>query len=264
MEIICASICYRGYAGDEIAATLANAPQLGYRFMEIHGPATWSVPAVDAFDLPAMRAAIHSSGMRCAGIYTPGWGGRDADEVREHARAIARCVAYAQELGAHHVTSTGAEQRGAASALDRVIDCARRVLDQIPPDCPVKLTLEPHYGNALQQPEDFARVLDALPDPRVGVCVDTGHFHAAGVDQVAFIRQFAPHIYAVHLKDHIGAVSVGIGRGEVNLPAILAALNEIRYAGGLTVELEVEDPQNLPRYTHEAYVYLCGMLGRKL
>ncbi|MCC6442625.1 MAG: hypothetical protein IT210_04095, partial [Armatimonadetes bacterium] len=58
--------------------------------------------------------------------------------------------------------------------------------------------------------------------------------------------------------------SVGIGRGEIDLSAILAALKEAGYRGGLTVELEVEDPQNLPRYTEEAYIYLCGMLGAKL
>lgn len=264
MEIICASICYRGYAEDEIAATLANAPKLGYRLMEIHGPATWSVPAVDAFDLPAMKAAIQASGMQCAGIYTPGWGGRDAGEVREHARAIAKCVGYAQALGAHHVTATGAEPRGAAGAQARVIDCVRQVLDQIPADCRVKLTLEPHYGNALQQPEDFEQVLEAIPDARVGVCVDTGHFHSAGVDQVALIQRFGPRVYAVHLKDHLGTVSVGIGRGEVDLPRIIAALRAEEYSGDLTVELEVEDPVNLPRYTQEAYLYISGLLGRKL
>ena len=57
---------------------------------------------------------------------------------------------------------------------------------------------------------------------------------------------------------------MGIGRGEVDLPAIVAALRAVGYAGGLTVELEVEDPENLPRYTQEAYVYLGGLLGQKL
>jgi hypothetical protein len=45
---------------------------------------------------------------------------------------------------------------------------------------------------------------------------------------------------------------------------VIAALQEVGYRGDLTVELEVEDPQNLPRYTMEAYLYLCGLLGRKL
>ncbi len=264
MHIICASICYRGYAEDEIAATLDLAPGIGYKLMEIHGPATWSVPAVDAFDLPAMKARIEQAGMHCAGVYTPGWGGADEADVREHARAIARCARFAAALGGHHVTSTGAERRGTPGAPERVAECVRQVLAQLPRDLDVKLTLEPHYGNALQQPEDFEYVLGQFDDPRLGLCVDTGHFHSAHVDTVALIRHFAPRIYAVHLKDHIGTVSVGIGRGEIDLPAEVSALREVGYAGDLTVELEVQDLQNLPRYTAEAYVYLCGMLGMKL
>ena len=264
MRIICASICYRGFAEDEVEATLARAPAIGYRDMEIHGPATWSVGAVNAFDLQGMRECIAASGMRCAGIYTPGWGGKDEGEVAEHARAIARCVHIAEALGAGHVTSTGASPRAEAGALERVIACVRRVLAQVPAATPVRLTLEPHYGNVLQQPDDFARVLEAVPDPRVGVCVDTGHFHTAGVDTVAFIRRFAPRLYAVHVKDHLGGVSVGIGRGEIYLAAEIAALRAAGYPGDLTVELEVEDQGNLPRYTAEAYVYLSGLLGQKL
>jgi sugar phosphate isomerase/epimerase len=68
----------------------------------------------------------------------------------------------------------------------------------------------------------------------------------------------------VHLKDHVGTVSVGIGRGEIDLASEVAALREIGYQGGLTIELEVEDPENLPRYTEEAYVYVSGLLGTKL
>lgn len=154
--------------------------------------------------------------------------------------------------------------RGEPGALERVIECVHQVIEQIPSECTVKLALEPHYGNVLQEPEDFQAVLDEVDDPRVGICVDTGHFHSANVDTVALIRHFAPRIYAVHLKDHLGPVSVGIGRGEIDLATEIAALREIDYQGTLTVELEVNDPENLPRYTEEAYIYLHGLLGTKL
>jgi sugar phosphate isomerase/epimerase len=264
MDIICASICYRGFVEDEVLATLEFAPRIGYRLMEIHGPMTWSVAAVDAFDLPAMQARLEATGMRCAGIYTPGWGGKDDADAAEHARAIARCVELAEALGAHHVTSTGASPRTEAGAHDRAVACVRQVLDRVSPTTPVKLTLEPHFGNVLEQPEDFERVLAACDDPRLGLCVDTGHFHSAGVDTLAFIRSHAPHIHAVHLKDHLGTVSVGIGRGEIDLATEIAALREVGYSAGLTIELEVEDPENLPRYTEEAYIYVSGLLGTKL
>jgi sugar phosphate isomerase/epimerase len=264
MDIICASICYRGFAEDEIAMTLERAPALGYRFMEVHGPATWTPPAVKVFDLAAVQARLTASGMRCAGVYSPCWGGADEKEVNVRAEAIAACVRYAEALGADHVTSTGASPRGEPGALDRVIACVQQVLAQVSSQTPVRMTLEPHFGNVLEQAEDFDRILAAVPDPRVGLCVDTGHFHSAGVDTLAFIRRHARRLYNVHLKDHLGTVSVGIGRGEVDLAAIVAVLREVGYTDGITVELEVEDPDNLPRYTQEAYVYLNGLLGQKL
>ena len=264
MRIVCASICYRGFAEDEVAATLARAPGIGYRFMEIHGPMVWSPEAVDAFDLDGVRQRIRGSGMTCVGIYPPGWGGRDAEDVRVRALAIAKVAGFAESLGADHLTSTGASPRGEPGAFDRVIDCVRRVLDLVPAACPLSFALEPHLGNVLEQEEDFARLLEAVPDPRVSVCVDTGHFHSAGVDTPAFIRNFGPRIRSVHLKDHLGTVSVGIGRGEIDLAAQIGALREAGYTGDLTIELEVQDPKNLPRYTEEAFIYVSGLIGAKL
>ncbi len=264
MDIICASICYRGYAEDEVAATLEYAPTTGYRFMEIHGPLIWSVDAVHEFEPASMKSKIDESGMKCAGLYPPGWGGHNAADVQARAEAIAKCVDIAEALNATHLTTSGAQRRTEPGALDRVLDCLKQVLARIPSESTIKLTLEPHHGNVLQQPEDFQRILDAVPDERVGICIDTGHFHTSGVDIFAAIRQFASRIYAVHLKDHLGAVSVGIGRGDLALQEIIATLQEVNYQGDLTVELEVADPENLPRYTEEAYFYLSGMLGLPL
>ncbi len=264
MDIICASICYRGYAEDEVAATLEYAPKIGYRAMEIHGPLIWSVDAAHAFDIDGMKEKIDNSGMKCVGLYPPGWGGSDIQDVETRAAAIAKCVDIAEKLNATHLTTSGAQRRTESGALDRVIACVREVLARIPQESRIKLTLEPHHGNVLEQPDDFQQVLDAIPDERVGVCIDTGHFHTSGVDTLATIRQFSSRIYAVHLKDHIGAISVGIGRGELNLREIITTFQDIDYQGDLTLELEVEDTENLPRYTEEAYFYLSGMLGLRL
>ena len=150
MDIICASICYRGYAEDEVQATLENAPQIGYQYMEVHGPLTWSVEAIRQFDLPRLQARLKASGMACAGLYTPDWGGKNDDETLANALAITRCAEIARELGAGYVTASGAEPRSSRGALERVIRCAHAVLQAIPADNPVQLLLEPHYGNVLE------------------------------------------------------------------------------------------------------------------
>jgi len=53
---------------------------------------------------------------------------------------------------------------------------------------------------------------------------------------------------------------VPIGAGEVDLRGYIEALQAIGYAGALAVELEVEDPENLPRYVAEAYTYLRDLV----
>ena len=50
----------------------------------------------------------------------------------------------------------------------------------------------------------------------VGACIDTGHFHGAGADTLGAIRHFGRRIVSVHLKDHLGKVSVGIGRAALD------------------------------------------------
>ena len=93
--------------------------------------------------------------------------------------AIARCVEVAEGLGATHLTTSGAQPRTEPGALDRVTSCVSEVLQRMPAESQIKLTLEPHHGNVLEQPADFQTILDAIPDERVGVCIDTGHFHSS-------------------------------------------------------------------------------------
>jgi sugar phosphate isomerase/epimerase len=53
---------------------------------------------------------------------------------------------------------------------------------------------------------------------------------------------------------------VPIGAGEVDLRGYVQALHAIGYEGALAVELEVEDPENLPRYVTEAHSYLRDLV----
>ena len=91
--------------------------------------------------------------------------------------------------------------------------------------------------------------------------MDVGHFHSAGVDWKALIRKYPEKIFNVHLKDHIGPQSVAIGRGEIDLKGLVSVLREIGYVGPIALELEVTDPENLPRYVQEAHTYMSGLLA---
>ncbi len=125
---------------------------------------------------------------------------------------------------------------------------------------PVKAALEPHYHSQYQDAEDYDAIFSAVDHPQVGITVDTGHFHSAGVDTQALIRRYGPKIWNVHLKDHVGTQSVAIGSGEIDLRGILTVLHEVDYRGALALEIEAKDKENLPRYVAEAHAYLQGLL----
>jgi sugar phosphate isomerase/epimerase len=95
---------------------------------------------------------------------------------------------------------------------------------------------------------------------RFGFNYDPSHLGYQGVDYVKFIRTFGPRIFHAHMKDvwwgH-GDGSVGtfgghtsfgdarrawdfrsVGRGDINFEEIIVALNDVGYAGPLSVEWE--------------------------
>ena len=268
MELVCPSGCFSHGDEDIIDATLAVARPLGYRFLELNGPYTCDRERFERMDVPALRQRIEAGGMQCAGIYTAGWGGTDAAKVRRNVAEIVAAVRVVEGLGGSYITTSGDGRQGDEGGLSRVIDAVRMILEQIPASSQVQLCLEPHYpDNILLYEDDYAEVLEAIPDERAGICVDLCHFHWAGVDPVGIIRRFAPRIHNVHFKDATGAAQhevTGIGRGEIDLAAVVAALREVDYDGYLNLELEVQDRENIPRYLEEAYIYIKGLLNEKL
>jgi sugar phosphate isomerase/epimerase len=127
-------------------------------------------------------------------------------------------------------------------------------------DKPIRLALEPHYGSQIQFLEDYDAIFDEIRSPQVGITLDSGHLHVAEVDWQRLIERYTDRIYNFQVKDHIGRQSVPIGAGEVDLRGYVQALHAIGYEGALAVELEVEDPENLPRYVAEAYSYLRDLV----
>lgn len=92
--------------------------------------------------------------------------------------------------------------------------------------------------------EILARIGD---DPAIGVCADVGWFATHDIDAAAAIRQLAPRLFHVHLKDIQQAGShetCRFGEGIVPLEAVLHALEALQYAGALSIEHETapDDP----------------------
>lgn len=85
-------------------------------------------------------------------------------------------------------------------------------------------------------------------DARIGMCLDVGHDLRNGKDPVADVYKYAARIFDVHIKDvtHPSKAGVGIemGRGLINIRALVDALRHVGYTGMCSLEYEkdMKDP----------------------
>lgn len=113
-------------------------------------------------------------------------------------------------------------------------------------------TLHPHVGTMVESGEETDRV---LAGSRIGLCLDTGHLLIGGGDPVRVAREHPQRIAHMHLKDvdlawarkvqdgsasYTDAVAAGmyvaLGRGDVDVAAIVASLETAGYAGWYVLE----------------------------
>ena len=112
--------------------------------------------------------------------------------------------------------------------------------------------LHPHVGTMVESGDEAERVLGGS---HIGLCLDTGHLIIGGGDPVALARAHPDRISHVHLKDvrldwagkvrsgevgYAEAVAAGmyvpLGEGDVDLAAIVSALEDAGYAGWYVLE----------------------------
>jgi inosose dehydratase len=191
---------------------------------------------------------IHDAGLTVAGCGVIGLSG---DE-----KSVRRSLDYIQDIGAPSVTATPPAER--LEQLDRIIKDYGDI----------KIAIHTHG------PEDdvsywrwsAAKIMDKIRhlDKRIGVCVDVGHTFRVPINPVQAIRACGDRLYDIHLKDLKEAsrrrLDVPIGRGVVDVPAVLSALQDIGYRHHIALEYEAE--RKAPELgIAESFGYLRGLLA---
>ena len=258
----CTTCALRAPGRDELIETLNHAPAAGYRYWGVAGPTFWTpgVPQwVDAAKINRMadEAGLHGmTEVYAAAIPTDS----ASAAVRYVENSLIHSARLAEALRSPLLVFSGGKRETGTAGLDACIAGIERLLPMIG-DLEVRVALEPHYHSRYQDAADFDYIFNRIDHPKIGITVDTGHFHSAGVDTKALIRKYAPKILNVHLKDHVGTQSVNIGEGEIDLKGIFAVLMEIGFSGALALEIEPEDTENLPKYVRSSHAYIVGLLN---
>ena len=193
----------------------------------------------------------------CTEVYGAAFPTGSVAEAQVAADFRAQLFEVAIKMGSPLVVITGRPRTN--TGLEPTIAGIKALLPLIE-DKPVRLALEPHYGSQIQFFEDYEAIFDQIESPQVGITLDSGHFHSSEVDWKSLIKRYPERIYNFHVKDQMGMQSVPLGTGEIDLRGYIEELHAIGYEGALAVELEVTDPENLPRYCAEAFVYLRDLV----
>jgi inosose dehydratase len=115
----------------------------------------------------------------------------------------------------------------------------------------IRIAIHNHGPGDKKFPSPFGALLAVQErDPRMGICIDVGHTTRQGEDPVAAIHRCSKRLYDFHMKDVSGATGdakpVVIGKGVINIRAVLRAMLDVKYAGLVGMEYEVPGKDPLP------------------
>lgn len=207
-----------------------------------------------AGDARALRAEAAALGLRiptlASGVYWQ-YPYSDGDSaIRERALELTRKqIDCAAELGAGAIlvvpatvgvgfsgsvgAAYGDAYARAQEALAKVAGYAERA--------GVDIGVENVWNNFLLSPLEAKRFLDEIGSPRVRMYFDVGNIVPFG-EGADWIRTLGSRICAIHVKDFrrsVGNINgfVPLLEGDVDWPAVMAALREVGFDGALTAEM---------------------------
>jgi deoxyribonuclease-4 len=247
---------------------LPRAAAIGAEAVQVFvaNPRGWAPPAPDPEGDEKFAAASAERGVPVF-VHAPyliNLGSPSAETLRRSREALAFSLRRGVAIGAQAVVvHAGSAVLG--NSRDAAVRQAKDVVDACLGDVDgIRLLIEPTAGGGVALAADatsLAAYLDALGrDPRIGVCLDTCHMHAAGHDLssargfTAALRAYATAagpggIGLVHVndsRDPAGSLRdrhASIGAGTIGLDAF-GALFRSRALRGVPLVVETEDTQH--------------------
>jgi len=229
----CALACRLANYGPFAASAWAHLPSIGVRYVFMDAPAS---DQVDAVRQRLAQCSLTPVVLRAnADLSQPA----GLDHLDQQLAACAR-------LGVPYLfLSPKRRDTPKAAMYDRLRQAGRRAARH---GVVIALETHPDLGaNAGEHLETMARV----DHPNVRVNFDTGniHFYNAGARAADELEKIIDHVATVEVKDHNGKAGdwhfPALGRGIVDFPRIFRILDQHRYRGPVTIE--IEGIQGVPR-----------------
>ncbi len=251
------SISIWSFYGDwSLSEKMKLAKDAGFEGIEVDvsgdGPITLESgdDAIDAVAAQAAAAGLVLSGL-ATGMYWEFNPASDDPETRSKAKEVVeKQIQVASRLGVDAVLvvpgSVGADFIPGCEELpynlvwDRATEFVANALP-LAKEKGVTLCIENVWNKFLLSPMELSRFIDQFDDERVGSYFDVGNVLATGYPE-HWIPILEKRIRRVHVKDYrraVGSVDgfVDLLSGDVNWPAVVAALKAIGYDGWVAAEM---------------------------
>lgn len=245
-------------------------------------------------DPEALRAELEKRGLQLLSAFVPvrlvdasahEAGAAEALKVGKLLAALgARYVVLADDNGKVDELVKNAGQRSGSKLSPAEWDVfaagvnlvARRIHDELG----LSVVFHHHCAGYVETPDETRELLARTDAALVGLCLDTGHWHYAGGDAVACVREFGERVRYLHLKDcsasiaaecraqhkdYFQAVAAGVfcplGEGEVDFGGVIREMQALGYDGWAIVEQDVltDDPGLPKRYSQANRDYLKSL-----
>jgi len=209
----------RGYPVDE---ALRHAREIGFRYVEFY-PGMYPLSS-SSEQIAAMNKKLADLGLTISAHGVNGFG---AD-----ATANRKVFEFAKAAGIRILGADPAPESFAS-------------LDELVKEFDIRIAIHNHGPK-----HRYNKVLDVLKaiekhDERIGACADLGHFIRSGENPVEVIRLLKGRLYGIHLKDFQDqqekTKGVILGKGHLDVPAVFAALEQVKFPADGALSLEYEE-----------------------
>jgi sugar phosphate isomerase/epimerase len=266
-------VCAWIYGDAPLDQTLARIAAAGYDGVELPGePDRWTPGEVRRL-LDRHGLAPFALTASCMYPQTPRDLANPDPAVRAQAvRYVEDCLRFAAEIGAPLVQMLPSGETRLAPLAARPDEWAwsvdgLRAAARTAQRLGVRIAVEPlnrYEAYLVTTVEQGLAYVSAVASPWVGLTVDVFHASIEEADVAGAIRAAAPALWHVHLAD---TNRRGLGRGHLDLAAVMTALGDAGYAGAGVLEVTPPgpDPFRSIKDDRSAAIldgYLAESLGR--
>jgi inosose dehydratase len=143
---------------------------------------------------------------------------------------------------------------------------AERIASAVRQKAGLRTVFHHHCAGYVETPAEIDTLLGITDSDLLGLCLDTGHYAYGGGDPVNAVHKYKDRIWHFHFKDfspevaanaqsegwgYFESVQQGIfcelGRGDINFPAVISALEDAGYDGWGVVEQDVLPGMGSPK-----------------